>query len=312
MFGWISKIFAKGNLRNRSVPELNISEILSYKDYSHYTMEHRDTNLANRLFEKNLIPDTRTKFTFNGYCYVCRKYVDFLVDFEYSSKVDGVLTPNWRERLVCPGCHLNNRMRAVAHIFDRECQPNRESRIYITEQTTALYKWFKQSFPHVCGSEYLGCSVDYGSCNKNGIRNEDFTHLSFNNDEFNYILSFDVFEHIPNYKKALEECCRCLKPGGILYFSVPFVKTAERNIVRAYLSNTGEVINLLPPEYHGDPLSSDGCLCFYHFGWEILDELNTMGFKDAKALLYWSKEFGYLGGEQLILVATKILQHEKA
>jgi SAM-dependent methyltransferase len=115
-----------------------------------------------------------------------------------------------------------------------------------------------------------------------------------------------VFEHIPNYKKALAECCRCLKPGGMLLFSVPFVKTSAKNIVRAQVSNTGEVIHLLPPEYHGDPLRSEGCLSFYHFGWEILDELNTMRFKDVKALLYWSQELGYLGGEQVIFMATKI------
>jgi hypothetical protein len=65
------------------------------------------------------------------------------------------------------------------------------------------------------------------------------------------------------------------------------------------------VKHLLPPEYHGDPLSSNGCLCFYHFGWEILDELNTIGFKDANALLYWSQDYGYLGEEQIIFTATK-------
>lgn len=306
MFNWISKIFAKGKLGDRSAPSLNISEVLSYGDYNRHTTKHRETNSANWSFEKSLIPDTCTKFTFNGYCYICGTYVDFLVDFEYSYKIDGILTPNWRERLVCPGCHLNNRMRAAVHIFDLKCQPNRRSSIYITEQKTVLYKWFKQSFPHVYGSEYLGDAVDYGSFNNERIRNEDLTQMSFNNDEFDYILSFDVFEHIPNYKKALSECCRCLKPGCILYFSVPFVKTAKKNIVRAHISNIGEVIHLLPPEYHGDPLRSNGCLCFYHFGWEILNDLKTLGFKDVKALLYWSQELGYLGGEQLIFIATKI------
>jgi len=118
-------------------------------------------------------------------------------------------------------------------------------------------------------------------------------------------LSFDVLEHIPNYKKALSECYRCLKPGGTLYFSIPFVKASEHNIVRANLSETGEIINLLPPEYHGNPLNSDGILCFYHFGWEILNDLKNAGFNDAKALLYWSEKFGYLGGEQFIFMATK-------
>ena len=312
MFGWISRISARGKLRGNNIPALTISALSSYEDYNHHAIAHKETSLANWSFEKDAIPDTGAEFTFNGYCYVCGSYVDFLVDFQYSYELDGVLLPNWRERLVCPSCHLNNRMRAAVHIFDRECKPERSSTIYLTEQTTALYAWFEKTFLHVCGSEYLGDAVDYGSCNNNGIRNEDLTQLSFDNDEFDYILSFDVFEHIPNYKKALSECCRCLKPGGILYFSVPFVKTAAKNIVRACLSDTGEVIHLLPPEYHANPVSSDGCLSFYQFGWEILDELHTLGYTDAKALLYWSRELGYLGGEQLLFVATKIPQHKRA
>jgi hypothetical protein len=94
----------------------------------------------------------------------------------------------------------------------------------------------------------------------------------------------------------------------MLLFSAPFVATSEKNIVRAYVSNTGEVIHLLSPEYHGDLFRSEGCLCFHHFGWEILDELKTIGFKDAKGLLYWSRELGYLGGEQVLFVATKSTQ----
>lgn len=304
MLRWIKKILARGKLRQTRVPEFSVSEVLTYEDYVRHNHENEESNLSKCLFEKNLVPDNCTEFTFNGYCYVCGTYVDFSVDFEHSCTLDGILMPNWRERLVCPGCHLNNRMRAVVHIFNQTCQPSLGSRIYITEQITALYQKIKLSFPHVVGSEYLGDSVDYGALDRKGIRNEDLTQLSFDNDKFDYILSFDVFEHVPNYKKALAECCRCLKPGGMLFFSVPFVKTAEKNIVRAYVSNTGEVIHILPPEYHGDPLGSS-CLCFYHFGWEILTEINTVGFKDVKALFYWSQELGYLGGEQVIFVATK-------
>jgi SAM-dependent methyltransferase len=155
----------------------------------------------------------------------------------------------------------------------------------------------------------LGDSVSYGSCNGDGIRNEDLTRLSFDSDALDFILSFDVLEHVPNYKKALAECYRCLKPDGTLFFTAPFSRNSEKNIVRAYLSQAGEVIHLLPPEYHGDPINSDGCLCFYHFGWEILDDLRTVGFKSSYALLFRSEHFGYLGGEQLIIVAKKSINH---
>ncbi len=86
---------------------------------------------------------------------------------------------------------------------------------------------------------------------------------------------------------------------------MPFARASKENIVRAHLSQTGEIVHLLPPEYHGDPLKTEGCLCFRHFGWEILEDLRAVGFKHSQALIYWSKEFGYLGGEQLIFVARK-------
>ena len=305
MISWITKIFGNKKQNRKEIPLLHLSRLSSYDDYKKYANKYQRNDIAMFSFEKNLLPETQKEFTFNGYCYVCRKIVNFLVDFEYSYEVNGILMPNWRESLLCPSCHLNNRMRAALHIFEQECQPNYNSKIYITEQITPLYNQFKKSFTHIYGSEYLGNSVAYGTYNNKGIRNEDLTKLSFSKDEFDYILSFDTFEHIPNYKEALKECLRCLKPGGILYFSVPFVKTAEKNIVRAYVSKNGEVKHLLPPEYHGDPLNPNGCLCFYHFGWEILDELRMIGFKYANALLYWSEDLGYLGGEQIIFTATK-------
>lgn len=305
MLGRILNRFIKTNHRDRNVPTLSVSKIISYEQYIHYVNEYRQTDRADFSFEKGLLPDACTKFTYNGYCYICKSFVDFVVDFNYSCKVGNVLMPNWRERLVCPICHLNNRMRAVVHVFDLEYHPNRKSSIYITEQTTSLYKLFKRSFLNVCGSEYLEDSVKYGSCNRKGIRNEDLTRLSFTSNQFDFVLSFDVFEHIPNYKKALAECCRCIKPGGVLFFTVPFIRTSEKNIVRAYLSETGEIVHLFPPEYHGDPINPDGCLCFHHFGWEILKDLKIVGFEDSQALLYWSKDFGYLGGEQLIFSARK-------
>ena len=289
-----------------NISPLKITKVISYNDYMIYTNAHKQTNLEKLTIEKNLIPEAKTEFHVNGYCYVCKAYVDFLVDFNHCYNIDGFVVPNWRERLVCPDCHLNNRMRAAIHIFHSEFHPETQSRIYITEQTSFLYKKMSQCFTHLCGSEYIGNSVRNGSCNKNGIRNEDLTCLSFDNNQFDYILSFDILEHIPNYTKALKECYRCLKPGGAFFFSVPFERTSEKNIVRAQLSSEGEILNLLPPEYHENPIRPEGCLCFYHFGWNLIDELREAGFKDSKVILYWSKEYGYLGGDQLFIAGRKI------
>ena len=304
----IGHIFRKAihGSQGGDVPALVISKVISFDDYMRHVSEQQQVAIANSSFEKELIPaNNAKKFKHHGYCYVCKAFVDFSVDFKYAANSGGVLTPNWRERLICPICRLNNRMRAVVHVLDQEYQPNSRSKIYITEQISRLYKHFQKSFTHVVGSEFLGDAVKPGSRNVRGIRNEDLTQLSFADDEFDFILTFDVLEHIPNYKKALAECFRCVKSGGVLFFSVPFERSSKKNIVRARISEAGEIVHLLPPEYHGNPISVKGCLCYYHFGWELLNDLKAEGFKDSTALLYWSKEFGYLGGEQLIFVARK-------
>lgn len=168
-----------------------------------------------------------------------------------------------------------------------------------------MYGWFNRHYPNVQGSEFLGDTVPQGSLNDKGWRNEDVTALTFADATFDALLSFDVLEHVPDYRAALGEFFRCLKPGASLLLSVPFDRNSERNIVRAVVED-GAIRHLLPPEYHGDPLKPDGgCLCFYHFGWELLDELRGVGFGDTSALLYWSPEYGYLGNEQIIFSARK-------
>ena len=241
----------------------------------------------------------------DGWCVVCQREAQFQVNFEYSHEVDGELTPNWRERLICPHCGLNNRMRASMHILQQECAPPSGAALYITEQTTSLFRALHHRYPGIVGSEYLGDSQRRGPADRDGIRNEDLTQLTFESARFDHILSFDVFEHVPEYRTGFGECLRCLKPGGKLVFTVPFTK--ERStLVRARKNGDGSIVHLLSPEYHGDPLSEAGCLTFYHFGWDLLDDLRRLGFCSVGALLYWSVEFGYLGGgEQMIFVASK-------
>jgi len=69
-----------------------------------------------------------------------------------------------------------------------------------------------------------------------------------------------------------------LADGGRLVFTTPFDVTAE-----------------------GDPRPSDAA----PIGWSILTSLREQGFCDAKACLYWSEEFGYLGPLNFIFDASK-------
>jgi 2-polyprenyl-3-methyl-5-hydroxy-6-metoxy-1,4-benzoquinol methylase len=284
---------------------LYFTEIKSLTEFQNYKLRRHDEYARRAALERASVGDARG-FALQGYCAVCRNDTSFHADFEYAfTDAEGNKYPNWRERLVCTSCELNNRVRASIHLFRQECAPQQNANIYMTEQTTTLYAWMKRHYTSVVGSEYLGSERPPGETNSDGIRHESLTELSFEDNLFDYILSFDVLEHIPDYQAAIQECSRVLRPGGQMLFSVPFCFDSNQHIVRARMLEDGSVEHLMEPEYHGDPINVAGCLCFYHFGWQLLDEFREAGFNSVKALFYWSDNFGYLGGDQALFTATK-------
>jgi SAM-dependent methyltransferase len=105
---------------------------------------------------------------------------------------------------------------------------------------------------------------------------EDARALSFGDASLGTIVSNDVFEHVPDIDRAPAECARALRPGGRLYFSIPFHERAE-TVQRAALRD-GEIVELLPPQYHENPIDPKGSLVFYDYGWDILERCRRAGF----------------------------------
>jgi len=230
-----------------------------------------------------------------GICSVCGKKTKFA----FPSKNQNI---NWREELICPGCQLNSRQRGILHFLITETNVTANSDIYLTEQLTPLFNLLKTNFKNVIGSEFLSNEIPPGESDKNGIRNEDATTLTFKNSSFDFILALETLEHIPEYKKALAEFLRTLKANGILLITAPFLPFSERNAVKAFVKEDGEIITLGKPEIHGDPNNPEqGSLCFYHFGWELLKDMRNVGFKEAFNLFYLSRFYGYLTLDNLIV-----------
>ncbi|NND44218.1 MAG: class I SAM-dependent methyltransferase [Xanthomonadales bacterium] len=227
----------------------------------------------------------------DGECYVCGGQREFRV-----TATPGGGDINWRETLVCQSCGLMNRWRNCIHLFEALLRPTESDRIYITEQVTPLYEALALRYPSLTGSEY-STDLPMGEVSRLGaqdVRIEDVTSLSFPERHFEVVLSFDVLEHVPDFPAALKEFFRVLKAGGQLLLTVPFNFGAD-NRVRARLDGNGEVEHLMPPQYHGDPLSAEGVLCFQDFGVELVKNMHTAGFQDAFMVCSHSRRWVYPG-----------------
>ncbi|MDP1665896.1 MAG: methyltransferase domain-containing protein [Methylobacter sp.] len=260
-----------------------------------------------REIEKTLLESsTNEAFAVDGYCVPCRKKVSFLVDMQSGGqRQDDGWLPNWRERLECPVCRMNNRQRLIATLIEQELDVDDKKSVYFMEQVTPIYNWATAAFKkhNIVGSEYLGHEYEGGAIIK-GIRHEDVENLSFPDGALDLIVSNDVFEHVPNPARAFAECVRVLKTGGVLLATIPFHSNNDLSIARAKLV-AGALEHILPPSYHGNPVSADGSLVFTDFGWDVLEEMQEAGFSDVSIEVYASVEFGHLGGGQLVFRLTK-------
>lgn len=244
-------------------------------------------------------------FHLHRFCVCCNETMPMLVDYRYAqAEEDGSRTPNWRERLVCAGCGMNNRQRLVAKLVQQAASGLPHPRIYLMEQVTPIFEWVRRlSGAEVHGSEYLGPAYRGGE-RINGVRHEDVMNLSYPDNAFDLIVSNDVLEHIPDPEKALRECHRVLRPGGSFLGTFPFHASHDRSVRRARMEGD-RIEHLLPPQYHGNPVSSEGSLVFHDFGWDLLDSMAAAGFSPVSCEVYASDAFGHLGPGLLVFRLVK-------
>lgn len=235
-----------------------------------------------------------------GYCQVCGKESPFTLTFNCS---DGTY-PNFRESMYCPFCGLNSRQRKMVSVLKRWCE-NRGGNcsIYMYERLTKAFEAVASFSPGVVGSEYLAGNLESGEM-VDGILHEDAQHLSFADESFDILVSSDVFEHVNDYRSCFKEAFRVLKKGGCMYLSVPFYLDKGKSFRRCGFVD-GELKFYAPEQYHVNPISNEGSLVFWDYGWDMLQDLRAAGFAEVYMQPYYSRTFGYMGELQYYFVAEK-------
>ena len=190
-----------------------------------------------------------------------------------------------REGRVCPFCFSNQRVRLLAKtlLADIRRTKGRRSRsvaelasrfvnddLKIAEINAVSYLHpFLARLPNLSFSEY-------GSTDP-AVPNEDLMGLSYEDAVFDYVLTSDTLEHVPDFDRAMKEIRRVLKPGGKHIFTIPVIwERSTRQ--RATLDDDG-VHHILPPSHHAGPqINQEDYLVFNEFGGDVVERIANAGF----------------------------------
>ena len=232
-----------------------------------------------------------------GYCPICEHAATF------------VAKDKWlRGALVCRTCENGSvpRERALAHVLNRVAPDWRNMRIHESSPATrGISAKIRRECAGYVGSHFFP-DKPMGTIVK-GYRNENLEAQTFEADQFDIVITLDVFEHVFAPGKMIQEIHRTLKPGGMYVSTFPIRKyQVDSHVQRALLNADGSVKHLVEkPEYHGNPINSEGALVTYDYGYAIHQMISTWADFDVEISRFSKQDMGVLGEYTEVIVCTK-------
>ena len=215
-----------------------------------------------------------------GYCVICERRTMFV----------------WRERYLrahyrCVRCWSLPRWRAVIHALNLRYPGWRDLSIFESSPGGAGSEKLKGECARYVPSHFWP-TVDRGTVFQ-GIRCEDLTQLTFPDESFDLVVTQDVFEHVLEPGRAFSEVARILRPSGGHVFTVPFFR-GRKTFVRAEMTPAG-LHHLVPPIYHGSPISQEGTLVVTEWGDDLVDFVRDHSHLETDVLAIHDRRLGLDG-----------------
>ena len=205
---------------------------------------------------------------------------------------------NLRESLLAGGCLSRHRAitRVLEHVGE-SLASLRDQHIYLPETSTGFVAWLRRH--HIRNLEVSDFLQDAEIVPVGLGNHQNLCALTYPSHRFDLVICNDVFEHVYDLPRALEEVYRVLRPGGRLLATFPMAFGQQENIIKAEFRGAHQpALFRGEPEYHGDPIRpTRGSLVYQIPGWQILDLACTIGFSAVIIHLVSSWKCGVLGGD---------------
>lgn len=221
---------------------------------------------------------------YKGRCPICE------VDVTFSSE-----TTWYRDWLKCGQCGSIPRERALALVLE-EIRPN--WRRLCIHESSPTPRGVSPKLKRACANytetqfypgEPLGRLV-------RGFRNENAERLTFADGSFDLYISLDVMAHVNKPDRVFQEAARTLKAGGVCLFTTPTYKQQLETERRALYREDGSIDFMgFDPEYHGNPVSDQGALVTFHFGYDFPGLIYQWSGLDTRVYRFHDRHHGIIG-----------------
>lgn len=191
-----------------------------------------------------------------GYCPICSSNTVFVERGEWL-----------RDEYLCILCNSIPRWRAVIEVLETYFPKWRDLRIHESSPGGSSSEKIQRECPGYLPTHFF-TDTQPGEC-RDGIRCEDLEAQTFADAEFDLVITQDVFEHLLEPDRAFQEIRRTLRMGGAHVFTVPWYYLQQTR-VRA-VREEGKIRHLETPNYHGNPIDTEGSLVTREWGYDLAD-----------------------------------------
>ncbi len=241
----------------------------------------------------SVLPSNFFYFSHKGFCPCCEHDVVFR---SHNSWL--------RDNFLCSNCGSIPRERFLIIVLEKYYPEWRTFHIHESspgDRGTSLK--LKKECEHYVSSQYYP-NEKFGS-NVCGHRNEDLENQTFDNEVFDIVITQDVMEHVYNPEKAFKEISRTLKKNGAHIFTVPLVNKFKSSEVWATKGYDNRPFFQKTPEFHLNPVDSEGSPVTMHWGYDIVDFIKASSGMDTTIEYLNDLNFGIRAEFIEVLVSRK-------